>query len=414
MTKIFNTIKLNLKRITLAKLLSISLTILIVSLIKYYLSGNFSFTYEDLLPNIIIGYLAWFFNFSLMLWFSEFLGIKGINFNIAEIFFGVKEPLDQGCTSISNTLNADASNDSLGDNNTSGNDNYVEEGGVGGDVGVGVGGPSNSNMELDENNNESNTNAEEESSDESSHGSDGSADGGYNSDLSETANPGNMTPVPNTPHNEEERSQMLDQIRLYKCDMEAAFERDQQKKILDALTKDEQDLTEKDKKALKFLSKNTNMNNLTKEEIIDSTISEYTHGRKLGDLAESNIAKANAKLIKGGFDPASPEEEWNSDDLFRGLTSSPEGNSPEANNSQGNSPEANNPEENSPEENIPEENISEENMSSGNLGSNLSQPETGESSSSNKGKGKRVCDNMDSDTNSDSEVKKGKRISKDD
>ncbi len=74
---------------TLAKFLAAGITILIVAGLKYYISGDFIIDSKDILSNIAVGFLSWITNTSMVSWFSSYLGIKGINFNLRELLCGL-------------------------------------------------------------------------------------------------------------------------------------------------------------------------------------------------------------------------------------------------------------------------------------------------------------------------------------
>lgn len=80
-----------IKKITLAKLISVSLSIILISLIKYIIIGKYNYTTQELIPNIFIANLTWLIHISFIPRLSEFLGLKGINFNIYELFFGIRQ-----------------------------------------------------------------------------------------------------------------------------------------------------------------------------------------------------------------------------------------------------------------------------------------------------------------------------------
>jgi hypothetical protein len=75
---------------TLAKFLGTTSTIIIVALIKYYISGNISIEYSDFVGNVSIGLLGWTINTSLIGMLTEYLGIKGLNFNLNQFLFGLE------------------------------------------------------------------------------------------------------------------------------------------------------------------------------------------------------------------------------------------------------------------------------------------------------------------------------------
>lgn len=74
---------------TLAKVLAAGFTILIVAGLKYYVSGDFIIDNKDILSNIAIGFLSWITNTSMVSLFTSYLGIKGINFNLRELLYGL-------------------------------------------------------------------------------------------------------------------------------------------------------------------------------------------------------------------------------------------------------------------------------------------------------------------------------------
>lgn len=75
--------------IKISKLMLLSLSITIISLLKYFICGEFSFNTDNIIPNFILVHLAWLVNTGLILGLSEFLGIKGIDLNLYD-FFKVK------------------------------------------------------------------------------------------------------------------------------------------------------------------------------------------------------------------------------------------------------------------------------------------------------------------------------------
>ena len=98
----------NLKRIlkkalanfTLAKFSGAIITITILAAVKYIISGNFHLEFCDFWNNISIGLLGWTINTGLIGWLTEYLGIKGINFNFMQILFGF-DTMKVGDTNIS-------------------------------------------------------------------------------------------------------------------------------------------------------------------------------------------------------------------------------------------------------------------------------------------------------------------------
>ena len=73
---------------TLAKLLAALFTIIIVSLIKYYISGDLHIEYCEFWNNVGIGLLGWTLNTSALGLLTDYLGIKGINFNLNQFIYG--------------------------------------------------------------------------------------------------------------------------------------------------------------------------------------------------------------------------------------------------------------------------------------------------------------------------------------
>ena len=73
---------------TLAKFGAAFFTIITVALVKYLISGNFHIEYSEFFNNVAIGLLGWTINTTTMGWLSEYLGIKGMNFNLNQILYG--------------------------------------------------------------------------------------------------------------------------------------------------------------------------------------------------------------------------------------------------------------------------------------------------------------------------------------
>jgi hypothetical protein len=84
-TKIINNILISF---TLAKLAGALFTITIIALIKYQISGNLHIDYSEFWNNVAIGLLGWTINTATMGWLSEYLSLKGINFNLKQFFYG--------------------------------------------------------------------------------------------------------------------------------------------------------------------------------------------------------------------------------------------------------------------------------------------------------------------------------------
>lgn len=78
-----------LKNYTLAKFIGAILTSVLVASFKYYISGNLHIEYTEFLQNIGLGLLGWTLNTGLVALFTDYLGIKGFNFNLNQIIFGL-------------------------------------------------------------------------------------------------------------------------------------------------------------------------------------------------------------------------------------------------------------------------------------------------------------------------------------
>jgi hypothetical protein len=85
-TKItMNTVLVNF---TLAKFAGAFVTIIIVASIKYMVSGNLHIEYSEFGNNVALGLFGWTLNTAVIGLFSEYLGIKGINFNLKQFLYG--------------------------------------------------------------------------------------------------------------------------------------------------------------------------------------------------------------------------------------------------------------------------------------------------------------------------------------
>ena len=82
------TINILLVNFTLAKFTGALITITMVALIKYMVSGNLHIDYCEFGNNVAIGLLGWTINSAAIGWLSEYLGLKGINFNLKEFLYG--------------------------------------------------------------------------------------------------------------------------------------------------------------------------------------------------------------------------------------------------------------------------------------------------------------------------------------
>jgi len=83
--RIVNTI---ISSFTLAKFISAFITIILVALLKYWISGGFTLDFNDLFNNIALGLLSWLINTGMIGFLTDFLGIRGINFNLRQFMFG--------------------------------------------------------------------------------------------------------------------------------------------------------------------------------------------------------------------------------------------------------------------------------------------------------------------------------------
>jgi len=85
---IVSSLRVIANNITLAKFISVFTTIVLVSAVKYGISGKFYLEYSDFFLNIAVGLLGWTVNLSLITWFTDSLSLKGVNFNLKELLFG--------------------------------------------------------------------------------------------------------------------------------------------------------------------------------------------------------------------------------------------------------------------------------------------------------------------------------------
>jgi hypothetical protein len=83
--KTFNILLVNF---TLAKFAGALVTITVVAFIKYMISGDFHIEYCEFWNNVAIGLLGWTINTAVIGWLSEYLGLKGINFNLNQFLYG--------------------------------------------------------------------------------------------------------------------------------------------------------------------------------------------------------------------------------------------------------------------------------------------------------------------------------------
>jgi len=82
------TINILLVNFTLAKFAGALVTIIMVALIKYIVSGNLHVEYSEFWNNVALGLFGWTINTAAIGWLSEYLGIKGINFNLNQFLYG--------------------------------------------------------------------------------------------------------------------------------------------------------------------------------------------------------------------------------------------------------------------------------------------------------------------------------------
>jgi hypothetical protein len=85
----FNKIKLILlNHFTFAKFLGAFVTAFLVAIIKYSISGNFHLEYCDFWNNLGVALLGWTINTGLIGWLTDYLEIKGLNFNLNQFIYG--------------------------------------------------------------------------------------------------------------------------------------------------------------------------------------------------------------------------------------------------------------------------------------------------------------------------------------
>ena len=82
------TINILLVNFTFAKFAAALVTIIMVALIKLMVSGNLHIQYCELGNNVAIGLLGWTINTAALGWLTEYLGLKGINFNLNQFLYG--------------------------------------------------------------------------------------------------------------------------------------------------------------------------------------------------------------------------------------------------------------------------------------------------------------------------------------
>jgi hypothetical protein len=143
---------------TLAKLLGGLFTALCVASLKYSISGNFHIEYCDFFNNLGVALLGWTINTGVIGWLTEYLGIKGINFNLNQFIYGF-DTMKAGHGYSSEEIKPKFYNamdlDSYGESNP--NKSLDKGKGVDKevhphydrDIGMGAGDPSNENKPLD-------------------------------------------------------------------------------------------------------------------------------------------------------------------------------------------------------------------------------------------------------------------------
>lgn len=74
---------------TLTKLCGAVFTVTIIATIKYFISGSFHIEYCDFFNNVAIGLLGWTVNTSIIAWLTEYFNMKGINFSLYDLLYGM-------------------------------------------------------------------------------------------------------------------------------------------------------------------------------------------------------------------------------------------------------------------------------------------------------------------------------------
>jgi hypothetical protein len=85
------TINILLVNFTFAKFAAALVTIIMVALIKLMVSGNLHIEYCEFGNNVAIGLLGWTINTAALGWLTEYLGLKGINFNLNQFLYGYQK-----------------------------------------------------------------------------------------------------------------------------------------------------------------------------------------------------------------------------------------------------------------------------------------------------------------------------------
>lgn len=101
-TKLYIIVKKTSALFTLAKFCGAIFTVTILAMVKYSISGSFHIEYCDFWNNVAIGLLGWTVNTGIIGLLTEYLGIKGINFSLKELFFGMDTMKSGGNSTIVN------------------------------------------------------------------------------------------------------------------------------------------------------------------------------------------------------------------------------------------------------------------------------------------------------------------------
>jgi hypothetical protein len=83
--KIINILLVNF---TFAKFTGALITVTLIALIKYMVSGNLHIEYGEFWNNVAIGLCGWTINTAAISWLYEYYEIKGINFNLKQLLYG--------------------------------------------------------------------------------------------------------------------------------------------------------------------------------------------------------------------------------------------------------------------------------------------------------------------------------------
>lgn len=115
---------------TLAKFGGAVFTVTILAIVKYWISGNFHLEYCEFWNNISIGLLGWTVNTAFIGLLSDYLGIRGINFNLNQFMFGFHTMNDSGVSAPKDLkaklYNAMVSDDGLNTGTSSGKGKEID------------------------------------------------------------------------------------------------------------------------------------------------------------------------------------------------------------------------------------------------------------------------------------------------